>query len=159
MESVLTRLAVFGRSVIPADPWQLVYLMGVIFIFICPRLTWWSPQAIYSTDKNALVPVTPAAWEVWREVFVFAIWPIIAASLVAYYHCFWRPAKPKRRFILGVCLPALAGLVPILYALYWATRLPPESLLERRPNFSGVYQWFSIRLGTFRLGVIFASLG
>ena len=125
----ITRLAGFLRSVIPADPWQLVFLTGTIFLFISPRLAW-RPMSL--TPAMDLTSTSSAADQ--RIQFVVhlnaLIWPIIIGSLVSYFSCFWSGTRPLRRILAGVFLPALLGLTLILYE-YYRSPIPSAPCLNR----------------------------
>jgi membrane protease YdiL (CAAX protease family) len=87
----MKQLVEFLRSVTPADPWQLLYLIGTVFLFISPRLTWLIGSGVTF------------------DFLVLGIIPVIIAGIFAYYGCF-RPGKyPLRRVGLAVFLPAFLG--------------------------------------------------
>lgn len=133
--SLIRRLLHFLRSVvIPGDSWQLVYLVGVIFVFISPTLTWRQPGVLGSRLPEGS-----------RHIIVIAIWPIMIASLVAYFSCFWSSARPVRRLLLGVMLPGLVGAAAIAYALYRAVQTP-HSVFEKRSIFDTSSEWSSVNL-------------
>ena len=44
-ESIATRLWIFLKSMAPKDPWQLVFLVGTILLFVSPRLSWMRMQS------------------------------------------------------------------------------------------------------------------
>jgi membrane protease YdiL (CAAX protease family) len=101
----------------PADFWQLVFLSGVIFLFISPRLPWWAPQSIYSSVQDALDPLQ--ASEIrrleWGQFVTAIIWPINFAGLAAYFTCFWSGNRPARRIIVAVIIPTICILGILAY--------------------------------------------
>jgi membrane protease YdiL (CAAX protease family) len=143
--SIAKRLAVFLRSVIPADPWQLLFLAGTILLFISPRLPLTRPQGVH--DSMA-----------YRQVTLVAVWPIIGASLIAYYCCFWSVTRPLRRLILGVLLPAVFGVGAIIYSLHQGAPVP-YSIFEKQSIFAVAYEWFSATVSTSPTSLIVAMLG
>ena len=92
----MTRIGEFLRSVIPADPWQLLYLAGAVFLFISPRLTWLFGIGIANS------------------FMVTGLIPVVVASVFAYYGCFQGSAHPIRRMAFAVFLPALLGFCLII---------------------------------------------
>jgi membrane protease YdiL (CAAX protease family) len=101
----------------PADFWQLVFLSGVIFLFISPRLPWWAPQSIYSSVQEALDPLQASENRrlEWGQFVAAIIWPINFAGLAAYFTCFWSGNRPARRIILAVIIPTICILGILAY--------------------------------------------
>jgi hypothetical protein len=120
--SPVKRLASFLRSVTPDDPYQLVFLLGVIFLFISPRLSWWQPRNASGAFEGTL---HSDATDELRTIFSTAVWPIMIASLVGYYTCFWAGARLIRRLLLGVLFPAAIGMSLMLYGLLSILAVPP----------------------------------
>jgi membrane protease YdiL (CAAX protease family) len=99
------RVFVFVRPVLPEDPTQLVFLFGVVCLFIARYLRW-SPWVV---AHNATKPLL---------VFVaLALYAIQFAGSAGYFVCFRPGGYPLRRLLWFVCLPALVGLV-VLCASY-----------------------------------------
>jgi hypothetical protein len=101
--------AQFLRSVIPADPMQLVFLVGAIFLLITTRLSW---------NTSALVQSSNPIYQRWPrdylEFYTFTLTcnlGVLTAGLVAFYACFWPGRTAFRRIILGVLLPASIAFV------------------------------------------------
>ncbi len=92
----MTRIVEFLRSVIPADPWQLLYLAGAVFLFISPRLTW-----LFGTG-------------IAYSFMVIGLIPVVIAGVFAYYGCFQASAHPIRRMAFAVFLPVLLGFCLII---------------------------------------------
>jgi len=86
------------------------------------------------------------------------IWPIIVASLVSYFTCFWSGPRPLRRILGGVFLPSLLGLTLILYEYYQLTH-PVRSLFESSRAAPALYKWLGANLWNFPAGVHFCFLG
>lgn len=147
----MKRVARFLRSVMPADPWQLVFLSGTILLFISPHLRvlpkWLAPADGMDQDRQQQLAV---------HISLFS-WPIIFASLVAYYTCFWSEARPIRRIVLAVFLPALVGLCLILNGYFQLSQLR-LSALEARPD-PTIYSWFWSNVLRFPIGIDFCVLG
>lgn len=96
----------------PADFWQLAFLSGVIFLFVSPRLPWWTPQSIYSSVQEVLrpVPENENTHREWVRLVTAMVWPINFVGLVAYFTCFWTGNRPARRIILAVIIPSVCIL-------------------------------------------------
>jgi hypothetical protein len=114
----------FLRSVIPADPSQLLFLAGVVCLVVAHGLRWLpveiSPLPGQPTDSFARLMQTV------RPFFVF---PIIFAGAAGYFICFWPGAHPVRRILALVFLPTLASL-GLLFSLFVHLNEPFSSVLE-----------------------------
>lgn len=110
----------------PADFWQLVFLSGVIFLFISPHLPWRMPQPIDSSVLEALhpVPENENAHLEWVRLVTAMVWPINFVGLVAYFTCFWTGTRPARRIILAVIIPGICILGILGYK---SVQLPQNS--------------------------------
>lgn len=95
----MKRLREFLRSVTPADPWQLLYLAGAVFLFLSPRMSW-----SFGTGRPF-------------EFIILAVIPVVIAGIFAYYGCFQAGARPLRRMALAVFLPGLAGICLLVGAV------------------------------------------
>jgi len=102
----MKRLGQFLRSVIPSDPWQLVFLVGVVLLFVSPRLPWRTSAQILAAkafplglNSNALLKNL--------QLVVASLYPVTFAGLDAYLTCFYPGPKPVRRVIWYVFLPTL----------------------------------------------------
>src|ERR1700756_1389842 len=105
-DSTLKRLAVFLRSVIPVDPWQLAFLVGVVFIFILPRLSW-LPDLLVTSPKDNFQPGPIDLGELRLVASICSTISLVAA-LFGYFTCFWPGPRPLRRIVWAVILPAAA---------------------------------------------------
>jgi hypothetical protein len=126
--------------VIPADPWQLLYLIGAVFLFVCPRLSWWS------SDFLSKVQHPLSRRHEFSSKFVLCIWPINFAGLAGYFVCFWPGKNPVRRMLGFVVGPAIIGLglffywIPTFLVPYTSVLQPGmicSASLEIYPLFSG----------------------
>ena len=151
LEPAIRRLLPFLRSVIPGDPWQLLFLAGTILLFLSPRLGWSAPAL--RADR-----VTADQRTQFLTFLPLFLWSIIAAGLVAYYSCFWSPPRPFRRIFLLIFLPALLGLGPILGLHFWIAA-PARSVLDHRAWLVFASQWFAANLLQFSTGFYFAVAG
>jgi uncharacterized PurR-regulated membrane protein YhhQ (DUF165 family) len=149
----MKRLVQFLRSVLPADPWQLAFLVGVIFLFICPRLSWRpSPEILMSKA----VPAGFASESVTRSfgLVVMLLYPIIFAGLMGYATCFYPGPRPVRRILWFVFLPTLFSLVCTLLVFYhnsWS----PSSVLEPHSLVPPAFRWLRASFWKFPVGFDF----
>jgi|SRR5580704_2327047 membrane protease YdiL (CAAX protease family) len=130
----LKRAAQLLRSVMPADFWQLVFLTGVIFLFISPHLPWRAPQTIYSSVQEALHPLeaNENSRLEWGRFFAAMIWPINFAGLAGYFTCFWAGNRPSRRIIMAVIIPTICALSLIAYK--FVQLAPPSTSVFATPS-------------------------
>ena len=103
------------RSVIPVDPWQLLYLVGALLLFLSPRLSWPFESGIAS------------------GFVALALVPIVFAGMFAYYGCFRPGERPLLRIALAVFLPSLLGLCMLIGELTFFNE-KNQSVLARAPG-------------------------
>ena len=120
----MKRLVKFLRSVLPADPTQLIFLAGVFCLFVAPRLRWWLPGLGVAPGRLADSLVQQVQF-----LGVFFLLPISFAGVAGYFVCFWPSDHPFRRILLLVCLPAVAGLC-LMYSRLLYLAGPSSSVLE-----------------------------
>ena len=126
----MKRLAEFVRSVIPADPFQLLFLGGVVCLLAAHGLPW-QPSGVAFRDQSS---------EYFRQLVwymgPFSVYFIIFSAMTGYYVCFWPGIHPVRRVIWLVCGPALLGLgLMFVRILYLSTT--PLSVLESAASVFG----------------------
>ncbi len=153
----MKHLAAFLRSVIPADSYQLIFLVGVVFLFISPRLPWWPPQIL---ESSGLIPSILRDGDIRLESgrFIAAwLYPITFAGLVGYFVCFWPGKTPVYRILLAVCFPAVLSLVLILREFFQLTR-GTSSILELQSSFA-VLKWLHLNAWKLSPGFYFCAVG
>jgi membrane protease YdiL (CAAX protease family) len=101
---LLKRAAKFLRSVIPADPFQLLFLAGIVCLVVAHGLRWWPVEVRLGSHQ-----VTYWFEPQLQALGALFLYPIIFAGAAGYFVCFWPGGHPVRR-ILGLVLPAMAGL-------------------------------------------------
>jgi len=120
----LKRVLDFLRSVIPADPFQLLFLAGVVCLVVAHGLGW------LPVEVSSLPPQPTDSFarlmQIVRPVFVF---PIIFAGAAGYFICFWPGTHPVRRILALVFLPTLASF-GLLFSLFAHLDEPFSSVLE-----------------------------
>jgi len=149
----MKRATQFFRSVIPADPWQLVFLTGVIFLFICPRLPW-RPSAEILMSKAAPVGFVSESVTKSFGLVVILLYPIIFAGLMGYATCFYPGPRPVRRIRWFVFLPTLFSLACILFFFYQNSG-SPSSVLEPHSLIPPAFQWLRASFWHFPVGFDF----
>lgn len=100
------RLIEFLRSVLPADPYQLLYLAGIVCLLTAHGLKW-RPSTAHIDWIRLSGPLGPYIW----ESGVVAHLLIVFAAMVAYFICFWPGNHPVRRISGFVVFPAVIGLL------------------------------------------------
>lgn len=104
----MKRVAEFLRSVIPADPFQLLFLAGIVCLVIAHGSRWWPGLAPFVT---------------------LGLFSIIFAGAVGYFVCFWPGNHPARRILGLVFLPTMAGLA-LMFGRFAYLSGPSSSVLE-----------------------------
>jgi membrane protease YdiL (CAAX protease family) len=102
---LLKRAAEFLRSVIPADPHQLLFLGGIVCLVIAHGAKWWPAEVRLATDQ--LTGWFGRLLQMFGPLFVYLI---IFAGIAGYFVCFWPGSHPVRRILALVFLPTIAGL-------------------------------------------------
>src|SRR5277367_1835648 len=145
----MKNLTRFLRSVIPADPWQLVFLAGAVFLFISPRFSWRPSDEILMS--NAHFGLYSDALTKSMSLVVVLLCPTIFCGLVAYFTCFYPGRKPVRRILWAVVVPALFSLIGILLVFYQMSRTPTSILHPRTLN--SFLQWLRANIANFPVGL------
>ena len=152
----LKRAAQSIRSVIPTDPWQLVFLIGVIFLLISPRLRWPSntdgfAAALWTLGFSPGVAVT----DLMRAVNILLNLMTFGA-LAGYAACFWPGDKPVRRVLLSVVLPTLLSLM-IIFQVFVQHSRPASSIFESHATLLPMFRW--LRANSLNLPIgLYSSL-
>lgn len=125
---LLKRLAVFLRSVIPADPWQLAYLVGIVFVLILGALPM-RPDEIVRSPGGYLNGHGPYYLDDYLPYMILCAWASLAASCVGFFTCLWPGPKPGLRIVLAVILPTVAVLALFVWKIYQLNG-PSSSVLQ-----------------------------
>ena len=121
---MVERLAKFIRSVIPADPAQLLILAGAVCLTVSPHLRFWPPEFIPPGDRRSeLLIQQTASLRILLGLFV------MFSGMAAYFVCFWPGSHPIRRILLSVFAPGIAGSGLILAQIFWFAQ-PATSVLQ-----------------------------
>jgi len=133
------RVAEFLRSVIPADPFQLLFLAGVVCLVVAHGLRWWPGIGPF---------------------VVLGVWPIVFAGASGYFICFWPGNHPVRRILGLVVLPTIAGLGLMFGAFAFLNGPSSSSVLESSSSVlvHRIY-WAQSMLGKLPPGVQFSLTG
>jgi membrane protease YdiL (CAAX protease family) len=118
------RLAKFIRSVIPADPAQLLILTGAVCLTVSPHLKFWPPEFIPPGGRRSdLLIQQTASLRILLGLFV------MFSGMAAYFVCFLPGSHPIRRILLSVFAPGIAGSGLILAQIFWFAQ-PATSVLQ-----------------------------
>jgi len=107
----MKRIGRFLRSVIPTDPWQLVFLSGVIFLFICPRLPWRPSAEMFISKAVPAGPISESETKSFGLVIVL-LYPALFAGLMAYATCFYPAQGLSGAFSVSYYCPHFLALCP-----------------------------------------------
>jgi membrane protease YdiL (CAAX protease family) len=151
----MKRLAQFLRSVIPADPWQLLFLVGVVLLFVSPRLLRGPDAGILGARYHSLYS-DPVAAAKNTGLLIPSLYLLTFASLLIYFTCFYPGRKPVRRILWLVLLPGLFSVLLILF-LFYRVSVSPTSVLQSRTAASPVLVWLRSDIWDFfPLGLYFS---
>ncbi len=114
----MKRLVKFLRSVLPADWTQLIFLFGVVYLYIARILRSWPAEEV-------LIPSKHLPFHTHMALLLAGHMPLLA-GVAGYFICFWPGRHPVRRILYWVCLPALGGL-SLTYGLFLYYGLGPSS--------------------------------
>ena len=103
---------------------QLIFLAGVVCLFVAPRLRWWPLGLVVAPER-----LQGSFAQQMLLLGVFFVLPISFASVAGYFVCIWPGNHPLRRILLLICLPAMVGLGLMLSRLIYLTA-PSSSFLE-----------------------------
>jgi len=106
------RLSASIVSVMPADRAFFFLLLGSTFLFISSSLGWWHAWQTNILESSRIPGVRAGKdWiGLWREMLVFAPFPIGVAGAAGFFVSFFPGRAPLRRLHLWVYLPAAIGL-------------------------------------------------
>ena len=104
----MKRVAEFLRSVFPADPFQFLFLFGVVCLVIAHGARWWPELGSLNT---------------------LGVLPIVFAGVAGYFVCFSPGNHPVRRIFGLIYLPTIVGLGVLLIYLDHFTG-PTASVLD-----------------------------
>ena len=127
----MKRSVEFIRSVIPADPTQLLFLAGVICLAVAPHLRLWPSGLVPLGDHR-----TDLLAERARAYIGFSVWPMIFAGIGGYFVCFSPGRHALQRIMWMVFAPAIAGL-GLVFSQILNFNLATSSILETSHSGSG----------------------
>lgn len=106
------RLSSFVVSVMPADRAFFFLLLGSTFLFISSSLGWWNHwQTDIFGPSRVLSVGTGKHWgSAWRQILLFAPFPLRVAGAAGFFVCFFPGRMPLRRLHLWVYFPAVLGI-------------------------------------------------
>lgn len=154
----MKQLFKFIRSVLPADPTQLIFLGGIVCLAIAPHLRWWPSESsdIIAWYSRELGGATRAQW--WYFLAV-VIWLFHFASGAGYFICFWPGQRPARRIAWFVLLPALAGLSAISGRFIYLYMPRSSVFVTTASRFSRSIDWTCVELWNLGPGFHICLLG
>ena len=129
----MKRLAKFIRSVIPADPTQLLLLAGAVCLTFSPHLKFWPPAFVTQPDHRTQLLI-----EQTGSLRIFSALFVMFSGMAAYFVCFWPGSHPIRRILLSVFTPAIVGSGFIVAQTLWLSQQTTSVLQSTRHVTQGV---------------------
>ncbi len=130
------RLIEFLRSVLPADPYQLLFLTGVVCLVTLHGVWWWPSPVHVLPDRMK----TPFGSFVYYAGTIF-IFPAIFAAAAGYFSCFWPGKHPIRRILVSIVFPAILTVVLAAGRFVYLTG-PASTILQNTGlNAAGELKW------------------
>lgn len=137
----MKRLPLFLRSALPGDPWQLVLLIGAVFLFISPRLSWYpNSELLFPANSVGFGTSSEAYFRALRAVAAFGS-IVTFSGLSAWFICFYPGPKPVRRFLYLVILPSVVALTFIVATLFRITHSPLSVVSRPTITFAVFLDW------------------
>ena len=118
------RLIEFLRSVLPADPYQLLFLAGIVCLTTVHGVKWWPASAHASRDRLA-----GSFGQFVLYAGIIFLLPTIFAEAAGYFICFWPGKHPIRRILSLVVFPVIVTVILTLVRMVYLAG-PPSSLLQ-----------------------------
>lgn len=141
-DSWQARLRTFLRSVIPADPAQLLFLAGIVCLIFGSRMSWWPRRLGSPLDSLGVFDSEKARFDSY-ELAVLGTYAMIFSTFAGYYACFWPGLRPVRRVLSLVIAPIVGGICLNLGPYVYLTR-SYSSILDHR-TLSGYFQAGQLR--------------
>lgn len=109
----MNRPATFVRSILPADPTQLLFILGSVLIYITASLRWWPSEWSYSGDPSNITrsiflhsgtkELLISLMHIWIPCSIlFRI-----AGAAGLFLCFFGSRRLIRNVLVFVCIPAI----------------------------------------------------
>jgi hypothetical protein len=140
------RLIEFLRSVLPADPYQLLFLGGVVCLVTVHGVKWWPASAHASRDRVA----SSFGGFVLYAGASFLL-PVLFATVAGYFICFWPGRHPIRRILVLVVFPAAITIILLLGRLLFLAGASSSILQNSGVAVIGNLKWLLV--------VAFTTLG
>jgi membrane protease YdiL (CAAX protease family) len=127
------RLVAFLRSVLPAEPAQLLFLAGVTFLFISPELPWWPANA--SRWDSFRLSLSLSSFITWIYMVRGLSLPLVAVGAAGYFACFRRLRGNPAHGLVWILAGGLTGIFAVCGTavfLSWGSRGGFHSVLLSR---------------------------
>ena len=118
------RLIAFLRSVLPADPYQLLFLAGIVCLTTVHGVKWWPASAHASRDR-----FVGSFGQFVLYAGLILLLPTIFSASAGYFICFWPGKHSVRRILSFVVFPVIVTIVLTLVRMVYLAG-PPSSLLQ-----------------------------
>lgn len=144
----MNRFVQFFRSLVPADPSQLLLIVGLGCLAVVPRLEWLRRSDFSSFVGNLSYTgnaSTEGIRQYWAALVNLASYMFIFTASAGFFTCCWPGKRHARRIFLLVILPAFAGLL-VICAGFFRLLSFPRSVLQRGPTFGHGPAWIISKL-------------
>lgn len=140
------RLTSFLRSVIPADPAQLLLLVGIVCLTAAAGLSWMPSTEAFSAVRVDTTQFTGVYVDT-RSFLICSGLLCLYSSFAGYFVCFRPGGHPFRRLLLSVVVPALAALTldvgRLVYVIRMSGSLLDHTLAGSVPGLTQFELWTS----------------
>lgn len=156
----MKRLGEFLRSVIPADPAQLIYLAGLVCLTICVRVRWEPLGSVFGMDDQLsdLGITKNERLQTLRYFLVGGKGLVKLAVISGYFNCFFPGKRPALRILLSVILPTVIAIAIISVFYLHSSPAAYKSILDSLPQASLWQLGPGFRICVLGLGLILAFL-
>ena len=134
----MKRVAEFLRSVSPADPFQFLFLAGIVCLVVAHGSRWWPELGTLN---------------------ILGVLPIVFSGAAGYFVCFWPGSHPVRRILGLIFVPTVLG-IGILFILLDRLSGPARSVLDSTGSvLAHQISWVQTTLWNAPQGLQFTLIG
>lgn len=129
----MNRAAKFFRSLLPADPFQVFFLAGLVCLTIAPHLRWWPSylDPVVQSHSHWISTPAGAVGESWRVAVTMSGLALMVASSAGYFLCFFPARRAALKVMTLILVPSLGGVLIVALVDSWV-RIPFKSVLSSR---------------------------
>jgi len=151
----MNRIGQFLRSVLPADPFQVCFLAGLVCFTIAPHLRWWPAIQNDSLSIGVNGSLEPMSLQAVR---IIAGYGFILASSAGYFLCMWPGKRSALKVGLLVLTPAIVSMGSII-ARILNVRSGGYSIVQQTRGAGINLSWAAKEIWPNAAGIHFAVFG